>query len=82
MVTVKYFGPTRLLVKRGGVQVEAASVNELIDRLTALHKDVPRKTFANSLIFVNGISTSKLKGFRTKLQDGDEVQIFSPMGGG
>ncbi|MCL6477940.1 MAG: MoaD/ThiS family protein [Peptococcaceae bacterium] len=82
MVTVRYFGPTRLLTGRSGVQVEAGSVKELLEKLSSLEQDVSLKTLQNSLIFVNGTSIQKLQGFKTKLQDGDEVQLFSPMGGG
>lgn len=82
MITVRYFGPTRLLSKRSGVRVEAGSIKELLERLAALDEGVTLPTLRNSLIFVNGDSIQKLKGFRTKLVAGDEVQIFSPMGGG
>lgn len=82
MVTVRYFGPTRLLSKRSGVRVEAGSIKELLERLAVLDEGVTLPALRNSLIFINGDSIQNLKGFRTKLVDGDEVQIFSPMGGG
>lgn len=82
MVTVKYFGPTRLLAGRSGMQVEAGSINDLLEKIAMQLEDVPLKVLRDSLIFVNGASIHRLKGFRTRLEDGDEVQIFSPMGGG
>lgn len=82
MVTIKYFGPTRLLAKRSGVRVEAGNVKDLLEKIAVQFEGVPLKTLRNSLIFVNGESIHKLKGFRTMLRDGDEMQIFSPVGGG
>lgn len=82
MVTVRYFGPLRLQVKKSRIQVNAGSVKELLERIARQDPGVPLPALRNSLIFVNGTSIHGLKGLRTSLKDGDEVQIFSPMAGG
>lgn len=82
MVRVRFFGPARLLAKRSGVPVEAGNVRELLESLAGLDDGVDLPALRDALIFVNGVSIHKLKGFKTRLADGDEVQIFYPMGGG
>ena len=72
----------RLQAGRGGLEVEAASVGDLLPKVAAAGHGLSLADLRNSLIFVNGTAIQNLRGFKTKLSDGDEVQIFSPMAGG
>ena len=79
-VTVKVFGVYRV---DSGVKeyiAEAAVVNDVFTSLNYLSK-VPDSNinFNNTAVFLNNKPCTKKK---TKLQDGDEVWIMSPAGGG
>ncbi len=81
MVTVKLFGTARVKFHEKEFQVEAGTVKELMevlaDRFSVRTKDV--KQF---LIYVNEVNITKLKMYRTKLNEGDVIMFLSPASGG
>lgn len=82
MVKVKFFGLLRLDLKIKEIEVEALTVNEMLQKLSEQIPSMTVKDFKGYLIYVNGTPINKLKNFRTKLKDGDEVVMMNPASGG
>lgn len=76
MITVKLYGLLRLDSGIRERQMEAGTVRDVYDRLTEL--GLGRQALDGCVILVNG----KPAGKRQKLQDGDTVQLLSPVAGG
>ncbi len=81
MVNVRLFGMARINFDKKAFQIEAASVKELVQKMAKM-TGIPKSDAKQYLIFVNEINIDKLKRFRTKLNDGDEVLFLSPSSGG
>lgn len=82
MITVRVFGVTRLLLKVSRLEIDADSVIDSLKIISNLYENITLKELKSCIIFVNGINMMQLKRFNTKIKDGDEIQIFSPIGGG
>jgi molybdopterin converting factor small subunit len=82
MITVRVFGLTRLLIKVNRLELDANSVREALEIISSLYENITLKELKNCVIFVNGTNMLELKRFNTKVKDGDEIQILSPIGGG
>ena len=82
MITVRVFGVTRLLIKVNKIEIDASTVADVLKRIDKLYESITINELRSCVIFVNGTNIVYLKRFSTKLKDGDEVQIFSPVGGG
>ncbi len=82
MVTVRFFGMLRMELKQSSLMAEAASVRELVERITPQVGLKDKRRLLNTIIFVNGERVTGRRGLRTPLTDGDEVQFFSPASGG
>lgn len=84
MITVRFFGLTRLRIKVSSIQLEATTIDELLHKISEEFSNtgIVVKELKQSVIFVNGTNIQHLKLFKTKLNVGDEVQILSPAGGG
>ena len=78
MITVKFYGLLRLDAGIRELNVEAASVTELYARVAEKTDRITRKDLEGCVLLVNG----KVCGRRTKLADGDVVQLMSPVSGG
>ena len=76
MITVKLYGLLRLDSGIKERQLEAATVAQVLDYMESL--GIPRKDLGGAVILVNGESSNK----RKKLNDGDVVQLLSPVAGG
>jgi molybdopterin converting factor small subunit len=76
MITVKLYGLLRIESGIKEKQLEAATVKEALDRLTACGID--RRDLNGCVILVNGKTAHK----RSKLTDGDTVVLMSPVAGG
>ena len=76
MITVKLYGLLRLDSGIKERQVEAATVAQILDYLQG--QGISRKDLNGAVVLVNGQSASK----RTKVNDGDVVQLLSPVAGG
>ncbi|MDR3217104.1 MAG: MoaD/ThiS family protein [Clostridiaceae bacterium] len=82
MVKVNFFGVLRLDLGMSEVTGEGKNVAELLDNLKRTIEPLKELNLKNYVIFVNGKNISDLKLFRTKLSDGDEVTMLSPVSGG
>ncbi|HPB81782.1 MAG TPA: MoaD/ThiS family protein [Spirochaetota bacterium] len=92
MIRVRFFTILRLLVKRADVILDrrGISVRDLLDDaqravpVPFLHKvlDDEGKMKRGTLILVNGRHVQHLDGLDTIIEDGDEVSLFPPGGGG
>jgi molybdopterin converting factor small subunit len=90
MIKVRVFGVMRLVLKVGYLEiaeeeVEAGAirtVEAVLKKISTSYEGTSLKELKGCIIFVNGTNVVDLKRFRTKIKAGDEIQIFSPMGGG
>ena len=78
MITVKIYGLLRLDAGIRELNVEAASVTELYARVAEKTDRITRKDLEGCVLLVNG----KVSSRRTKLTDGDVVQLMPPVAGG
>lgn len=76
MITVKLFGLLRIESGIKEVQLDAGAVNEVMTYLA--DRGISRKELSGCVILVNGSSANK----RSKLKDGDQVVLMSPVAGG
>ncbi len=89
---VKLFATLRLLVGEREVEVSAGPgdsvrkvLTELVDKYPALRQEIFQDD--GSLqervhVFLNGRDVRYLDGLDTVVQEGDELRIFPPVGGG
>lgn len=75
MITVRAFGLLRLNSGISHLEMEGKSVGEV---LSALPGFLDEKEIKNCVVLVNGKTASR----RTKLKDGDEISLLSPVAGG
>lgn len=78
MITVKLYGLLRLDVGIRELRLEADTVAELCALLPEKMERITKKDLEGCILLVNGT----VSGRRTKLTDGDVVQILSPAAGG
>jgi molybdopterin converting factor small subunit len=76
MITVKLYGLLRLDSGIKERQLEAATVAQVLDYLE--DQGISRKDLSGAVILVNSENANK----RRKLNDGDVVQLLSPVAGG
>ena len=76
MITVKLYGLLRIESGIREKQLEAATVNEVLDILAG--HGIPRNALNGCVILVNGTSARK----KRQLTDGDTVVLMSPVAGG
>ena len=76
MITVKLYGLLRIESGIKEKQLKAATVKEVLEILAVC--GIPQKDLQGCIILVNGKSASK----RSKLTDGDNVVLMSPVAGG
>lgn len=78
MIKIKFFGVLRLDRKIKLTEIDSAkNVKELYAKISAKH-DIPVEELIGCNVFVNG----KLSSPHTKLSDGDEIMLMSPVAGG
>lgn len=78
MIAVKFYGLLRLDTGIRELTVEAETVAELYARLTEKTDRITKKDLEGCVLLVNG----KVSNRRTKLADGDVVQLMPPVAGG
>ena len=78
MITVKLYGLLRLDTGLRELDLEAATVAELYARLPEKTERITKKDLEGCVLLVNG----KVSSRRTKLADGDMVQLMPPVAGG
>lgn len=84
--------PSLFMKFTGGVsrlEIEAATVREMLDALIALHPELRGQIFAADggqqrflNIFVNGLDVRFIDGMNSTLAAGDEVQLVPAIAGG
>lgn len=77
MITVKLFGLLRLDSGIREMELEAASVREVFEKLESTGK-LTKKELKGCVILVNGKQANQ----RSKLFSGDTVTLLSPVAGG
>jgi molybdopterin converting factor small subunit len=86
MINVRVFGVMRLLLKVSNIKIpEAKGVNTVgavLKIIDASFDNITLKELKGCIVFVNGTNIVELKRLRTEIDTGDEIQIFSTMGGG
>ncbi|NCA67383.1 MAG: hypothetical protein EOM87_04905 [Clostridia bacterium] len=82
MVTVEFFGLYRLEYGIAAVELEVKNIEELFTQLEEKYKKYSAKELRNSIVIINDVNFMKLKKYKTKLKDGDNVLIMSPASGG
>ena len=76
MITVKLYGLLRIESGIKEKQLEASSVKEVLRFLADC--GIPQKDLDSCVILVNGTRVKK----QSKLHDGDQVVLMSPVAGG
>ena len=76
MITVKLYGLLRIDSGIKERKIEAANMKDVLDDL--MKQGISRKELTGCVILINGKSASK----RSVLQNGDVVQLMSPVAGG
>src|SRR5574342_1391380 len=85
MITVKLLGGAKKALSTDKLEFEkdSATISEILD---FLQTQIPKNTHAldikNILVAVNGVDSSTLDGFETKIKDGDIVSIIPVIHGG
>ena len=85
MITVKLLGGAKKSFSTDKIVLEkrVGTINELIAHLIEIKpKDTLEFDTKNLLIAVNGVDSSALKGYDTKLSDNDEISIIPIIHGG
>jgi len=91
MITVKFFTTLRILLKLAELQFnlsdstigEILSLCEKRTPVPFLHKLIENSSIIpGTIILVNGHNILHLKGLETKVNDGDQIALFPPGGGG
>lgn len=78
MVTVRLFGTLRLDAGRRQIEVDAATVAEALEKAAAALGLPGSGPLLQAAVYVNG----ERAGLRTRLKDGDEIDLLSPAAGG
>jgi molybdopterin synthase sulfur carrier subunit len=91
MVIVRLFASFRDAVGQKSIEIDANTVEELIEKLIAKYNMIssmlvestePLKLKPYNMILINGRGVWLLNGLSTKLNADDVVSIFPPTGGG
>lgn len=85
MITIKLLGGAKKTFVTDKLEFEKdnSTISELLDFLqTKIPKNMPLLDIKNILVAVNGIDSSALDGFATKIKDGDTVSIIPVIHGG
>ena len=78
MITVTFYGLLRLDSGLRQVQVEASDLRQLRQALLTTCPTLTKDRLRGCVMLVNGIPANK----RTKLKDGYQVSLLSPVAGG
>ena len=78
MITVKLYGLLRLDSGIRELSLDVKTVPELYSRLLEHSDRISKKDLEGCVLLVNGKAANR----RTKLADGDVVQLLSPVAGG
>jgi len=85
MITIKLLGGAKKTLATDKLEFEKdnSTISELLDFLqTQIPKNMSPLDVKNILIAVNGVDSSTLDGFATKIKDGDTVSVIPVIHGG
>ena len=85
MITIKLLGGAKKALSTDKLEFEKdnSTISELLDFLqTQIPKNTHVLDIKNILVAVNGIDSSTLDGFETKIKDGDTVSVIPVIHGG
>lgn len=82
MVNVRFFGMIRTVLRLKNMEIDADSIDEMLKIIADENISIQYEELNNSLILVNGKNIDKLDMMKTSLNEGDQVEIFSPIIGG
>lgn len=83
MIHVKYYGFMRTLTGVSEEQYEpVGAIDKLVRAVGAKHGKEAEKMAKRSFVLLNGKNVGLINGYKTKLSDGDIVQIMPVTAGG
>ena len=82
MKTIHYSAPIRAIVKKEQEETTACSVKEVLAYIKSAYGKEACSAAKSALIVVNGLSIGLNHGFKTTLNDGDEIGFLPVCGGG
>jgi sulfur-carrier protein len=81
-ITARFLSHLRLTLGVKKAQLEADTVSAALETLSSTFGPAFDEEIVRCRIYVNGASVGLGRGRRTRLQDGDEMVILPPVGGG
>lgn len=82
MPTVKFFATLRQITRTRELEVPGRTVREVLDNLVPMYDGGLERYLGVSTILVNEKNVRCLDGERTRLERGDSVSLYPPLGGG
>lgn len=82
MAKVRFFGESRVLLKTNMLEVDGKTIKEIIRNIDKRYEISCKQVLKHSVIFVNNVSFSDLKRFKTTIKATDEIVFLSPVAGG
>lgn len=90
-ITVKFFATVREITRTGKIEMQADDIRGLLQELRRRYGRAFEETVIDQSTqelkrffscMINGKRIELLDGYDTRLQDGDAVALFPPVGGG
>ena len=82
MAKVKFYATLRHAAGVREAELQADSVNELLELLSRQYGGKLDRYLKLSIVLVNGRNVRDLKGIKTRIKPDDVVSIYPPLGGG
>lgn len=82
MPMVKFYARLRQITKTKETEVPGDTVEELVDNLRSIYGERFVLYLDRGTVLVNEKNVKRLEGEKTRLEPGDVVSIYPPMGGG
>jgi len=82
MPMVKFYARLRQITKTKETEVPGDTVEELVDNLRSIYGERFVLYLERGTVLVNEKNVKRLEGEKTRLEPGDVVSIYPPMGGG
>jgi len=82
LAKVKFYATLRHAAGVREAELQADSVNELLELLSRQYGGKLDRYLKLSIVLVNGRNVRDLKGIKTRIKPDDVVSIYPPLGGG
>ncbi len=82
MIHVQYFGLLRSVTGVREEYLKATRLKEVVQQISELHGPKAKGIARTSVITINGTNAALIRGYSTRLTEGDQVQIIPPAMGG